>query len=73
MGMIVYEAEQLNLPENIAAKLKGKKIELLETAEGILIKPIEDPIAELRGFLKGSQFNTETYMKQKKQDKELEQ
>lgn len=73
MAVTVFKAEQLNLPEHIAKKLKGRKIEFVETNEGILIKPVEDPIKELRGFLEGSKFTTEDYLQQKNQDKELEQ
>jgi len=73
MAVTVLKAEQLNLPEHIARKLKGRKIELIETNEGILIKLVEDPINELRGLLEVSKFTTETYLQQKNQDKELEQ
>jgi hypothetical protein len=69
---MILKAEQLNLPEHIAKKLQGKKIELVETNEGILIKPIEDPIKELRGFLAGGKFTSEAYLEQKRRDKELE-
>jgi hypothetical protein len=72
MSLTVLKAEQLNLPEHIAKKLKGRKIELIETNEGILIKPIEDSIKELRGFLEGGKFTTKAYLEQKKLDKELE-
>lgn len=60
MSVTVYEPEQLNLPEHIAKKLKGRKIEFIETNDGILIKPVEDPIKELRGFLEGSKFTMDT-------------
>jgi len=71
---IIVKIDQLNLPLEIAEKLKGKKMELLETEEGLLLRPLQgDPIKELKGFLKGSTFNTESYMRQKQQDKELEQ
>ena len=73
MAVTVLKAEQLNLPEHIARKLKGRKIELIETNEGILIKLVEDPINELRGLLEVSKFTTETYLQQKNQNKELEQ
>lgn len=73
MATTVFKADQLNLPEHIAKKLKGRKIEFIETNEGILIKPVEDPVKELRGFLEGSKFTTENYLQQKKRDKELEQ
>ncbi len=72
MGTIVLKSEQLNLPDEIAKKLKGKELELLETKEGILLKPVEDPIKMARGFLKGSRFSSERYMQLKKEEKELE-
>lgn len=74
MGVVVVKAEQLNLPEHMAEKLKGRKIEILETGDGLLIRPIKgDPIKELKGFLKGRTFTTEDFMRQKQQDKGLEQ
>ncbi len=72
MGTIVLKSEQLNLPDEIAKRLKGKELELLETKEGILLKPVEDPIKMARGFLKGSRFSSERYMQLKKEEKELE-
>ncbi len=72
MSVNILKAEQLNLPHHLAEKLKGRKIELVETVDGILIKPVEDPIKELRGFLDGGKFKVEDYLKQKQQDKGLE-
>ena len=62
MGNVVVQSEKLNLPEEIARKLKGKKLELLEIKEGILLKLVEDSIKAARGFLKGSCFSSERYM-----------
>jgi hypothetical protein len=59
----------LNPPEEMAKKLKGKEVELLETEEGILLKPLEDSIKDARGFLKGSCFSSEKYMQLKKRKK----
>lgn len=72
MGTIVLKSEQLNLPEEIAKRLKGKELEVLETKEGILLKPVKDSIKMARGFLKGSRFSSERYMQLKKKEKELE-
>lgn len=69
---IIYKSEQLNLPEEIARRLKGKEIELVETKEGILIKLAEDSIKTARGCLKGLGLTLETYMKQKIEEKNLE-
>jgi hypothetical protein len=73
MAIPIYKVEQFNLPRHIAQKLKGQKVELIETSEGILIKPVKDPIKELRGILQGSEFTTEAYLQQKSLDKEMEQ
>ncbi|MDI6879684.1 MAG: hypothetical protein QMC95_13050 [Desulfitobacteriaceae bacterium] len=72
MAATVFKAEQLNLPEHITKTLKGRKIELIETNEGGLIKPTDDTITEIRGFLQGGKLTTEAYFRQKSQDKELE-
>ena len=49
-------------------KFKGKKFEILETDEGILLKPTEDSIKQARGILKGCRFNSKIYEKQKQND-----
>ncbi len=72
MGTAVMEYKQLNLPGRMARKLKGKEVELIETQEGILLKPLEDTIKNARGCLKGSCFSSERYMRLKKEEKELE-
>lgn len=72
MKTVVMKSEQLNLPEEIAKKLKGKEVELIETQEGILLKTLEDPIKDARGSLKGSCFSSERYMQLKKEEKKLE-
>jgi len=72
MATITLKSEQLNLPEKIAKRLKGKELELLETKEGILLKPVGNAIKRARGFLKGSRFTSERYLKLKKEEKALE-
>ena len=72
METLVVEGEHINLPKHILRKFKGKQIELLETGEGILLRPVEDSIKKARGILKGSRFNTKAYFMQKEKDKELE-
>jgi len=74
METIVVKSEQLNLPKEIAKRFRGKELEIIETREGILLKPIlEDPIKSARGFLKGSRFTSERYMQLKQEEKELEE
>jgi hypothetical protein len=70
---ILLNDNYLALPDDIVKKLKGKTIKFVETAEGILLKITDDdPISMARGSLKGSNFCTETYLKSKVKEKEME-
>ncbi|MBN1226097.1 MAG: hypothetical protein JXA79_03830, partial [Deltaproteobacteria bacterium] len=66
------KADNLNLPRDVIEKLKGKDLELLEVREGFLLRPVDDPIKEARGFLRGKQFSTAKYFQMKKEDKDVE-
>ena len=72
MTTIILKSEQLNLPPEVAEKLKGKDIELLEVEEGILLKSIDDPIKEARGFLKDKRFSSKRYFQMKREEKKIE-
>ncbi len=72
MESLEIEKNTLKLPARIASKLKGKRIEITELEEGILLKTAGNPIAEARGFLKGKRFTTRRYMQMKKKEKSLE-
>jgi len=72
MGVIVLKAEQLKLPEAIAKKLKGRKVEISDKGERIVITPIDNPVQKARGMFKGGNFSTKKLMEQKRLDRELE-
>ena len=72
MKCAVLEGNLLKLPERVAKRLRGMNIEILETEEGILLKPASRPIAEAKGFLKGKGFTTKELLEMKKAHKELE-
>ena len=73
MNTMILQAERLNLPESLAVKLRGKKVELIENSDTtITIKPVHSSISEARGMFKNSSFGTHTIMEQKRLDKELE-
>ncbi|HYE80897.1 MAG TPA: hypothetical protein VEG39_01885 [Clostridia bacterium] len=59
MGVVVLNAEELNLPEAIAKKLKGRKVEITNEGEKIIITPIDNPVPKARGMFKGGNFSTE--------------
>lgn len=72
MSVVVLKAEELNLPETIARKLKGRKVEIIDEGERIIIKPVEDSVNKVFGMFKGGNLSTEKFLEQKKLDKELE-
>ena len=72
MENILIESEHLTLPKKIAEKMKGQIVRILETEDGILIKPVKDFIKSARGILSDSKFSTDKYLGNKKIDKERE-
>ncbi len=72
MEAIELQAEELNLPEQLAKKLKGKRVQLFEIEEGVLIKTINSHTENLRGFLRGSSFKTASCQGDKQVEKGLE-
>jgi hypothetical protein len=72
MSSIIVETKKLNLPEMIANKLKGTKVEILETSEGVLLRSVPSAILSARGILKGKGFSTAEFAAIKEEDKALE-
>lgn len=72
MDAVVLKAEELNLPETIAKKLKGRKVEIVEENERIIITPIDDSITKAFGMFEGGKLTTEKFLELKRIDKELE-
>lgn len=72
MYNIILKGDELNLPEIIAKKLKGRKVRIIDEGEKIVITPLDNSILTLRGMFKGGNFSTEKLMEQKRMDKELE-
>jgi len=69
---VILKGDELNLPETIAKKLKGRKVKITDEGGKIVITPLDNPILTLRGMFKGGNFSTEKLMEQKRMDKELE-
>ena len=72
MEAVKLENNMLKLPKRIANRLRGKRIEVTEVKEGILLKASSNSISEARGFLRGRRFTTQRYLEMKKLEKELE-
>lgn len=72
MKAILVESNKITLPESIVKKIKGKKINIIPTKEGVLLKPVENTIRSAKGLLKGSRFSTRRYFQMKQEEKKLE-
>ena len=72
MNTVPLGDDVLKLPAKIARRLRGKRIEFVEREDGVLLRPIDDPIAEARGILKGGRFTSARYLSLKKSEKERE-
>ena len=72
MSTTLLREDVLKLPERIARLLRGKRIEFIETEGGVLLHPVDNPIPEARGMLKGSRFTSERYLSLIKSEKEKE-
>ena len=72
MNSIVIQAEALNLPEPIAIKLRGKKVELTENEGAIMIKPVGNAIESACGMLKSDGHAVDRFMKHKRLEKDFE-
>ena len=73
MKTLTIRSNKINLPSEIARKLGGKEVEIIETQEGVLLRPIGSAIKMTRGFLKGKgSFSSKKFMSKKSKEKELE-
>ena len=72
MYILRVENNQIKLPNEVAAKLSEKYVQIIEIKNGFMLIPLAAPIKEARGILKNKRFSTEIYFKNKLEDKELE-
>ena len=73
MNVIILQAEILNLPEPLAVKLRGKKVELIENGDTtITIRPVQCVIDAACGMLKSDGHAVDRFMTEKRQERELE-
>lgn len=72
MTSTIVRSKHLDLPDEIAKRLEGKRVAFIETETGVLIKPVEDAVRAARGLLKGSGFSTQEFMAHKQEEKNLE-
>ena len=73
MKTVRIRSNSISLPSEIVKRLGSKEIELIETGDGVLLRPTGNIIKSTRGFLKGkSSFSSNTFMERKKEEKGLE-
>jgi hypothetical protein len=73
MKTMIIKSNRISLPLNIVRKFEGREVEIIETREGVLLRPVENAIKSTRGFLKGKgSFSSGKYLNLKQKEKELE-
>ena len=72
METMRIETDQIRLPYEVARKLVGKMVRFIEVEDGFMIKTLSDPIKEARGILKEKRFSTESYFRNKREEKAIE-
>ncbi len=73
MKIISVTSNKISLPAEAFRRLGGKEVEVIETREGVLLRPVENIIKSTRGFLKGKgSFSSKKFMSRKKEERELE-
>jgi hypothetical protein len=72
MSPIIVETKDLNLLETIARKIKGSKVEIVETSEGVLIRSVHDSVLFVRRILRGKTFTTKDLAQMNEDERELE-
>ena len=73
MNAMILQTERLNLPEPLAVKLRGKKVELIENGDStITIKPVDYPIEAMCGILESDGHEVERFLVRMREDKEFE-
>ena len=72
MGAAILRAETLNLPERFAAKLRGKKVEITESGDSIIINPVQCSIEAMHGMLESDGHEVDRFLERMRADKELE-
>jgi len=72
MTSVVLQAEALNLPEIFSFKFRGKKVEIVERGDAIVITPVKSPIEALHGMFESDGHVVDRYLERKQVEKELE-
>ena len=72
MSSVILQAETLNLPADFASKLFGKKVELVERGNSIVISPVECPIESMHGMFESDGHEVDRFMQRKRMEKKLE-
>lgn len=72
MSSIILQAESLNLPTILATKLYGKKVEIIESGDSIIINPVKSPIDAMHGMFDSDGHEVDRFMERKRIEKELE-
>jgi len=69
---VILQAEELKLSEIFNFKFRGKKVEVTESGDSILISPVSSPIELACGMFDSDGHEVDRFMKSKQLEKEFE-
>jgi hypothetical protein len=73
MATVLVKSKRVELPLEVARKIIGKQMEILETEDGgVLLRPVPNLVDAAWGALKGCKLTAEEFLRQKQEEKELE-
>ena len=75
MSQCIISADTLNLPVEFAKKFKGKKVELIETDDVVLIKPVNsfEALKRLVGCIPSDGHAVDRFIESKQEEIALEE
>ncbi|GHU27785.1 hypothetical protein FACS1894172_03110 [Spirochaetia bacterium] len=77
MGSVILQADTLNLPSVFARRYHGLSLRIVDEGDRLVITPVQvkqdtSIIESARGMLKGLDYSTEDFMREKQIEKDME-
>jgi hypothetical protein len=77
MGSVILQADTLNLPPIFARRYHGLPLRIVDEGERLVIIPVMEEqdtsiIESARGMLKGLNYSTEDFIREKQIEKDME-
>ena len=72
MGQVIVDTSTLQLPHELARKIRTKRVMIREVTDGLLLTPVPKGAKPLRGLIKDAGLTMEDFLEKKHADKDLD-